>query len=648
MNSDFLQRNTIAVSDGVRALPVVHGSVEFSKIIRELFLYAPPVKLLLELPESMTEAVNRAVPFIEDIPVISTEAGEDEFAYHFIMEPLEPIVEALRNSYEHDIPCRLIDISSEDFFFWSPDLFPDTYALNVMTPHELYSIYTNRKPSSISSEYDPIFETIDRRREIHMADQIRNCISLSSAAENEYILIVCGIRHLSSIQKLVNLPQEEFLNLLNRSISQEESAGEEEPIEKLLNREERIKNESPPFSISFLSRDSSEVLGQPGYYNAIWNQLRSNSAYLKYFNRVSLQRTAYRNAVDKYERESGELVPRSREKLFFRFARNWSIVEKKLIPDTYKMVMAAKGFGNDNFARIMYDVLAFLPPVKNPVFPEKKITLDDMYRTSRLIRFRMKLKKNKRPVPPPEIKKRFKREKYPGEWKDAWDNTGICSYPPEDIIIEEFGNYLQSRAKLLLTGSESRTVPFSSSLLDGIDYRETIRNYHQGKIFVKDEAILGIDVGSVVIIFDENDSEFNWKMVWWGEHNQESDMAFYASPPGSQIAGPGIFRCQYGGLLLTHPPGRLHDIWTDEYYQDFTNPADRLLVAALEYNEKKAVVHLAKKPPHPKLISLAGRMGQKIIYIPITTIDPVTLGRVRRFHVLDSRERRNDAGDFIW
>ncbi|MDH5656384.1 MAG: hypothetical protein OEZ34_10780, partial [Spirochaetia bacterium] len=233
-------------------------------------------------------------------------------------------------------------------------------------------------------------------------------------------------------------------------------------------------------------------------------------------------------------------------------------------------------------------------------------------------------------------------------WKDAWDHSGICSYPPEDIIIEEFGNYLQDKAKNLLTGSETRTLPFSSSLLDGIDYRETIRNYHQGKIFVKDDTAFGIDAGSVVIIFDENDKNFNWKMVWWGEHSQESDMAFYATPPGEHSAGPGIFRCHYGGLILTYPPGRLHDIWNDDYYKGLENPADKLLAVALEYNEKKAVVHLAHKPPHAKLQSLAGRMGQKIIHIPISTVDPITLGRVRRFHVLDSRERRNDAGDFIW
>jgi hypothetical protein len=39
---------------------------------------------------------------------------------------------------------------------------------------------------------------------------------------------------------------------------------------------------------------------------------------------------------------------------------------------------------------------------------------------------------------------------------------------------------------------------------------------------------------------------------------------------------------------------------------------------------------------------------QKVIHIPISTMNSVLLGRIRRFHVLDSHDRRGDAGGFIW
>ncbi len=245
------------------------------------------------------------------------------------------------------------------------------------------------------------------------------------------------------------------------------------------------------------------------------------------------------------------------------------------------------------------------------------------------------------------LEKRFKKEKFPGEWREIQDNS-ICSYPPEDIIIEDFGHYLQAKANTMMSGYDQKTVQFSSSLLDGIDYRETIRNIHVNRIFVKDTVSRGIDAGSVVIIFSEDFEEHPWEMIWWGEHNQESDMAFYATPVGEHMAGPGIYRCQYGGLLMTYPPGRLHDIWQDDYYSHFTNPADRLLAAAIEYNDKNAVVHLSNRPPLPMLSAAAGRLGQRIIHIPLTSVDPVRLGRVRRFHVLDSKERRDEADDYVW
>ncbi|MBI3395128.1 MAG: hypothetical protein HY042_04780 [Spirochaetia bacterium] len=125
-------------------------------------------------------------------------------------------------------------------------------------------------------------------------------------------------------------------------------------------------------------------------------------------------------------------------------------------------------------------------------------------------------------------------------------------------------------------------------------------------------------------------------------------MAFYATSPGLEVVGPGICRCRYGGLMMTYPPGRLHDIWSDDHYAAFERPADRLLAAAIEYNSKNAVVHLAKNRPSARLVALAGRIGQRIIHIPLSAVNPVTLGRVRRFHVLDSKDRRGEAGDFIW
>ncbi len=36
-------------------------------------------------------------------------------------------------------------------------------------------------------------------------------------------------------------------------------------------------------------------------------------------------------------------------------------------------------------------------------------------------------------------------------------------------------------------------------------------------------------------------------MTWLGEHSQESDMAFYSTPPGVDVVGPGISRMEHAG-----------------------------------------------------------------------------------------------------
>ncbi len=672
-----LENATIAVAETIRALPIVHGSLEYTLAVRRLFRDFPPAMLAVELPENFSQAIARALPFADQIPIISSSRDRrEEGPVHFIMEPLEPLVEALRCAHEAGLPWHCVDLPGGFFPGADPEPFPDTFALQYLSPADLYAMYLRgrtREPAprglvaeleSFRAAGDPeaerffaLIEKIDRFREFHIAAQIRTLGRFIQPGQ--YLLLVCGIKHLESVRQLTQLPEGDFVR--ERAAVRPADAGpagptgvaadaeaEEEPLEALLNKNEREREQDAGgLEISILSRESPEVLDQPGYFNASWLLMRNNERALRGFSRIALQRAAYRDAVSRYERESGELLPARREKMFFRFARNWSLLEKRLLPDLYKMVMAARGFGNDNFARIMYDVLNFLPPVPAPAFPEKKVTLDDLYKDSRLIRFRLKMK-NKRQVPPPNLIRRFKKEKYPGEWREAWDGRGICSYPPEDITVEDFGRYLQQKAKSVLSGSRERTHEFTASLMDGIDYRETVRNLHLGKVFVRDLQNRGIDAGSVVIIFSEDEADHDWQVVWWGEHNQESDMALYATPPGRQIVGPGICRCQYGGLMMTYPPGRLHDIWTDDFYRDFASGPDRLLAAALEYNEKRAVVHLAEKPPSARLQSIAGRMDQKIVHIPLSTINPVLLGRVRRFHVLDSRERRDEAGDFIW
>jgi len=242
------------------------------------------------------------------------------------------------------------------------------------------------------------------------------------------------------------------------------------------------------------------------------------------------------------------------------------------------------------------------------------------------------------------------KERRPGEWLEGFSDPFICSYPPEDIVVEDYGNYLRTKGAHVLSSEDAVCVPFETTILDGIDMRETVRHMHENRIYVKEFKRVKGGVGSVVVVFDEDERRdgYPYVMTWLGEHDQESDMDFYATDPAEHIVGPGICRCTYGGFLMTYPPLRLADIWSDPEYDWARTKGERLLLAGLEYSLEKHVVYVAEKPPRSFIKQVAGRWGKQIVYIPIGQLSPIKLKEIRTLHILAGKDKRNIARNYIW
>ncbi|HBL46371.1 MAG TPA: hypothetical protein DDZ90_23595, partial [Planctomycetaceae bacterium] len=71
------------------------------------------------------------------------------------------------------------------------------------------------------------------------------------------------------------------------------------------------------------------------------------------------------------------------------------------------------------------------------------------------------------------------------EWEMKWDPFKQCSWPPEDVAIEKFRTSIKDHALNLLGVDLARTEKFTTSMKDGLDLRETLRNWHTGEIHVK-------------------------------------------------------------------------------------------------------------------------------------------------------------------
>ena len=102
----------------------------------------------------------------------------------------------------------------------------------------------------------------------------------------------------------------------------------------------------------------------------------------------------------------------------------------------------------------------------------------EIWLNTKRLRIRRRLPRPKQRLKPAGLKPR-KKEKFAGEWAQQTDGDAICSYPPEDLVIEDYGRFLKQKAKAILSEERARVEPFTTSILDGIDIRETIRNWHE-------------------------------------------------------------------------------------------------------------------------------------------------------------------------
>jgi hypothetical protein len=354
-------------------------------------------------------------------------------------------------------------------------------------------------------------------------------------------------------------------------------------------------------------------------------------------------------AARHYRQETGEPVHIWQKRAFFRFSRNYALQGGQLLPDLFQLLAAARGCIDDNFAYALCRLATCYPwQTESSDLATISISPEELWGGSRHIRFRPRQKRHKSLSRMGLLKR--KREKRPGEWLEGFDDPSVCSYPQEDIAIEEYGRFLKRKGSMQLSEELSRSEKFSASLLDGIDMRETIRNIHEGAIYVREQQRAKGGVGCLVVIFDEDrrTERFPCRMTWLGEHEQESDMAFYATDPAENIVGPGICRCEYGGFLLAYPPRRMMDVWHDPDYQTAASGSEVLLMAALDYSIEKHVVYVAAKPPRSIFKQLAARQGRNIVYIPLGSLSSHKLKQLRILHILSGKDKREIAKEYIW
>lgn len=607
----IMMKNDKIEWENVRFVPILHNRMEFALEVRRQFEEFKPDLVATEYPATLKGKILQGIKRLPLLSVVYYEESDGTFIY-LLLEPTDGQVEAIRLALEKGIPVYFIDRDTEGYPFDRSPM-PDPYAITRIK-HFMYC------QAYLRTHRDDDRTPEDKLREKTMAYHLQRL-----SKKGERILFVGGLYHLPGLLNMLGRPQTEVIGRRHR-----EGVG-----------------------LAHLHRESSrEIMTEMPFLAATYERFRSDNS-MPPPDRLKINSALIKIASENHWKKNKEELSQTQLRVLNKFARNYALLTGALVPNFYQLIVAARGAVDDNFAYEVWDKGSDYPwQSENPGLPILRLSGEDLFLDQKRIRFHRQLKTFRRRLVPIPVKKK-RREKIPGEWKRDFQGFFICSYPPEDVVVEGYGHYLTKKALEIKSEENSRVVPFMSSMEDGIDIRQTIRDWQQGKIYVKESRPLRGKVGSVVVIFDpdlpdkEGKEKFPWRVTWLGEHDQESDMSFYSTPAGEVMDGPGISRCQYGGFMLTYPPLRVYDIWKDPFFDFARNKPERLLMAAIDYSLEKYVVYVATISPSGWCQSMASRLGKKIIYIPIGVFSPVTLKKIREFHVLDGHHVRKYARYYI-
>jgi len=345
--------------------------------------------------------------------------------------------------------------------------------------------------------------------------------------------------------------------------------------------------------------------------------------------------------------------------MFLQYVRNLALLEHRLTPDLYTLVLAAKQMAGDEFA------ITLLETAKTYVFQEEEVSgiglptcgvgIDQVESPEG----RIALAKNRlqgaaiawrslslKPTPTPQKKQ---------QWAYRWDPFGQCSWPPEDDRIEGFTAHVREQARAVLGADLARVDKFTTSIRDGIDMRETLRHWNPeqgrsiGDIYVKDVPPSRGNVEIVVFLFElpADPAKFSWQATWYAEHAQESTLCFFATPFLENMIGPGIGQSQYGGTFFQFPPRPIPNVWADPRLAFARSLEDRLIAGAALHSQEKHIAVVSPIPPLARWKKIARTFDRKLIPIPLSRFSGQTVSRLRQFHVLNGHEIRSFASQFI-
>ena len=641
----------------VTAFPVVNGSGDFAVEVRRAMLDGVPGAgggtgaafdcLAVPLPPSFKPALEEAVTHLPAVSAVvqreprdwsflsedrggglafaggpaddtGFEDGDDDpegdTRVSFVpVDPCQPIVAAIRGAVGEHLPRAYIDLETARY---------EPFAVQVPDPYALKRTSPARYAAAVLPALPPPTGQVERRCR-HMAARL-------AQLEKVYDRIFFPV-------PITEWPwvRDYYLQAVD--------AGEDDHVE-------------PPDAYSVAPRTLAFCLEELPYITALYERAR---AELDPDESLSVDgvKALLLESRDRYVAEHGKRARPITPKLtalYFQYVRNLSLVERRLTPDLYTLAIAAKQIFGDAFAIHLMEtareyqprpgVISEEPPYRAMKFGVEKVQLPDGEVCDAVSRLPgppgawRTIDLNRRPP-------RIDKEK----WQQRWNPFRQCSHVPEDARIESFRTHVKDAALKLIGADLARSEKFTASLRDGLDVRETLRNWHTGDLYVKVMPPVRGGIDAVVMLFDApaDPRDYPWRITWHAEHHDESTLALFATDWKDDVIGPGIGRATYGGCLFLFPPRPVRDLWRDRGLDFCDTLEERLIAGACLYSQENHVAVLSESPPGAGFRRLARKFKKKLVHVPLGRMGAATIERLRTVHVLNGKEVRSYAQHFI-
>jgi len=673
-------------------IPSFHSKINFAREVRKVYFSEKPDAIAVELPESVKDKVIQGV---KRLPKLSMVLFKDEVLNSYLFVPIEPgdsIIEGVRLSVENNVSCYFIDFQIRVYVPLSKNM-PDDEAMRIVGIKKFYDLCKQVEPENLNldkieykgfpenfvnvdikgednnyefgepteEQMDKIRDqtkTLDAAREYFMACNLKQLME-----DHQKIMVIVGLSHWERIKALL---ESDVTEPLNTDILQYSPGSIESLIYNVgLQNVGYVMNEVP-FGTSLYEK-----------WRQLNNLVESKKKTSQYtgthpddFDRLTAYSGIMLKAKQEYVKKFDEDISIQQSLQLMQYLRNLVAIDNRLTPDVYHLVVAAKNVVNDDFAWYVYKTANYYAYA---VESDEKLPTIEIHGNKFKLDEEMVLLRRRIPIrmTSHRFKVRKVREEKPGEnWKKEWDKNkfSICSWPEEDLILEEHYGIMRQTGHRLLTEKYTKTEKFEGSFLDGIDIRETIRNWGQGQhIFIKEIKRIEGDITNFLIIFDDEamppwlnsnsnyyDEKYPHNISFYAEHDKESDLAFFSTKPGVRLVGPGISVIKLGGFSSEYPP-----ISHERMYWDVFSPqlnrlfhicdmkSERLLLNSIYQSKGKYILYIAKKPPRDVFHRIAHEYNKNIVYMPFSMFSPSTLERLKYMHIIAGKFRRKYAANYI-